>query len=204
MKQEGNMGQHHLTAVILAAGQAKRMGQTKQLLPWGNRTVLGQTIQHVQQSDVDDILVITGHEAEGVTAVAQAARIPTRFNPDYATGEMLSSLKTAVAHLQGHTDGVLVMLADQPMVLPDTLNQIIAPFRQGISQLIAPVRNGRRGNPVLIGSQFFDELLALPTDDAPRTLLKRHADQLHLVEVGTDSILRDLDDPAAYERWRPK
>ncbi len=193
-----------VTAVILAAGLGSRMGQaTKQLLPWGNTTVLGQTVRHARQSDVTDVLVVSGHEAAKVEAVAAAAGAATVYNADYATGEMVSSLQTAVRHLPATCAAVLVLLADQPMVPPAILNQILTAFAQGKSDLIAPVYNGKRGNPVLIGRRYFAELLALPADAAPRALLQRHAGRLHLEEVATDAILRDLDRPEDYERERP-
>lgn len=192
-----------VTTVILAAGEGKRMGETKQLLPWGSTTVLGQTIRNLQQTAVHNLLVITGHEAETVNKVAREADVKTLHNPDYAAGEMLSSLQTAVRQLPENITAVLVMLADQPMVKPETIDLLLEAYWQGHSDLIAPVFEGRRGNPVLIGRSYFAELLALPPGDAPRTLLHRHADKLHLVEVPTDSILRDLDKPEQYERERP-
>jgi molybdenum cofactor cytidylyltransferase len=192
-----------VTAVILAAGEGKRMGETKQLLPWGQTTVLGQTIRNLQQTAVHHLLVITGHEAEAINRIAQAAGVETYHNPNYAAEEMLSSLQTAVRHLPGNITAVLVMLADQPMVEPETIELLLEAYWQGHSDLIAPVFAGRRGNPVLIGRDYFAELLALPPGDAPRTLLRYHADKLHLVEAPTNSILRDLDRPEQYERERP-
>lgn len=179
------------------------MGTAKQLLPWGDTTVLGQTIRQVQAAHVADIVVVCGHRSEEITAVAQAAGVRTRYNPDYATGEMLSSLQTAVRQLAPTVTAVLVVLADQPMIEAATLNRIITPFATGEAELIAPVWNGRRGNPVLIGRRYFAELLALLPGDAPRTLLQRHGANLHLVPAISDAILRDLDTPAAYHRWRP-
>lgn len=192
-----------VTAVILAAGEGKRMGETKQLLPWGDTTVLGQTVHNLQQTAVHNLLVVTGHAAQAVQTVAQNAGAQTVHNPDYASGEMLSSLQTAVRALPANSAAVLVMLADQPMVEPADIDRLLAAFWQGHSDLIAPAFAGRRGNPVLIGRAHFAELLALPPGDAPRTLLQRHADTLHLVEVATDAILRDLDNPAQYEQERP-
>lgn len=194
----------HITAVILAAGQSKRMGTAKQLLPWGETTVLGQTIRQVKQADINEILVVVGHRADEVGQIAAQEGVATLYNPDYETGEMLSSLKTAVSHLQNKTDAVLVVLADQPMVEAQTLNAVISPFKQQKADLIAPIYKGRRGNPVLIGSAYFHDLLALPADDAPRTLLQRHRDKLLLIPVQSNAIHRDLDTPEAYEKWRPK
>ena len=192
-----------VTAVILAAGEGKRMGETKQLLPWGDTTILGQTIRNLKQTAVHNLLVITGHEADAVIRIAQTSGVKTLHNPNYAAGEMLSSLQTAVRHLPQHIAAVLVMLADQPMVEPETITLLLEAYWQGHSNLIAPVFAGRRGNPVLIGRPYFAELLALSPGDAPRTLLRRHAGKLHLVEVSTDSILRDLDKPEQYEQERP-
>lgn len=186
-------------AVILAAGEGKRMGQTKQLLPWGDTTLVGQTIRHAQQSLAYDVLVVTGHEAEKIAAVAREAGAPTLHNADYAAGEMLSSLQTAVRALPDSVTAVLVMLADQPMVTPDILNQLLTAFWQGRGSLIAPQFNGQRGNPVLIGAAHFAELLQLPPGSAPRALFKKH--QPALIAVASDAVLADLDTPQEYGRW---
>jgi molybdenum cofactor cytidylyltransferase len=196
--------QRRVTAVVLAAGESRRMGEVKQLLPWGETTILGQTLRNVKGSAVHDVVVVTGHEAEAVVAVAKAEGMRTVHNPEYAAGEMLSSLQAAVRELGAGVAAVLVVLADQPMVEPETLDEILAAFWQGRGELVAPVYQGQRGNPVLIGRRFFEELLALPVRAAPRDLVKRHLDELCLVEVGSDSILRDLDTMEGYVRFRPK
>lgn len=196
--------QQRVTAVVLAAGEGSRMGETKQLLPWGETTVLGQTLRNVRESAVHDYLLVSGHEAEAVEAIAREEGVVVVHNRDYAAGEMLSSLQAAVRHLNAECAAVLVMLADQPMVEPETIDQILTAFWQGRSDLVAPTYQGQRGNPVLIGRRYFEELLALPPGVAPRDLVKRHLDKLYLVEVDSDSILRDLDRPEEYERWRPR
>ena len=192
-----------VTAVILAAGRSTRMGANKLLLSWGTGTVLGQTVQNALASDVSDVLVVTGHEAEAVTAVAQAAGVNTLHNPAAAQGgEMITSLQAALRQLPDEVTAVLVILGDQPMVLPETLNRVLHAYYQGAGDLIAPVYQGQRGNPVLIGRRYFGELLALPPTAAPRDVLRRHAHALHLVEIDTPAILQDLDSPEDYQRWQ--
>jgi probable selenium-dependent hydroxylase accessory protein YqeC len=190
-----------VTAVVLAAGEARRMGRTKQLLPWGDTTVLGRTLRNLQQSAVHDIVVVTGHEAEKVAAVSAAAGVASVHNPNFVLGEMLSSLQVAVRQLAPSRAAVLVVLADQPLIGPETIDRILHAYWQGKGHLVAPVHRGRRGNPVLIDRAFFAALLALPPGAAPRDLLRQYRHQLHLVEVASDNILRDLDLPADYERW---
>lgn len=204
-----------VTAVILAAGEGRRMGQLKQLMPWGGGTVLGQTLRQAAGSLVHDVVVVTGHEAAAVAAAmaAEIAQFEGRpqprmvHNPQYQSGEMLSSLQQAVRRLV--TDegtmwpptAVLVLLADQPMVSSETINQILCAYWQGCGDLIAPTYQGQRGNPVLIGRRYFAELLALPVGSAPRALLQAHASAVYLLPVETDTILHDLDTPQEYEKW---
>jgi molybdenum cofactor cytidylyltransferase len=149
-------------------------------------------------------LLVSGHEAEPVEAIARDEGVAVVHNPDYAVGEMLSSVQAAVRQLDEGCAAVLIMLADQPMVEPETIDQILSAFWQGRSDLVALAYRGQRGNPVLIGRRYFNELLALPPGAAPRDLVKRHLYRLYLVEVDSDSILRDLDRPEEYERWRPE
>lgn len=179
------------------------MGRAKQLLPWGRRTILEQTLHNVSASDVARVVVITGHRAAEVAAIARRAGAATLHNPDYATGEMLSSLQLAVRQLPQSCLGVLVVLADQPLVEAQTMNRLLAAFEEQPARLVAPVYEGRRGNPVLIGRAYFSELLALPPGAAPRHLLQRHPDQLRLVAVDSPSVLLDIDRPADYEAHRP-
>lgn len=193
-----------ITALVLAAGQARRFGKTKQLMAWGETTILGQTISQVKQSEVDEIIVVTGHDAAAVAAIASTYHVPTIHNPAYATGELLSSLKIGIQALKDESAAALVVLADQPLIPPSIINQLIITFRAGTGQLLAPVYQGQRGNPVLIGRAFFAELLALPPEAAPRTLLQRHPAQVVLVEVDTEAILLDIDNEATYERLRPR
>ena len=193
----------HVTAVVLAAGESRRMGEPKQLLPWGQTTMLGRTLRNLQQSNVDDILVVSGHRAEEVAAIARDHGVPTIHNPDYAEGEMLSSLQRAIDHLSNSVDAVLVTLADQPLVGSSLINQILNAYRERAGDLVAPSYEGRRGNPVLIGRRYFEELAALPWGQAPRALLRRHAADLHLVPVKSEAVLVDIDRPEEYERRRP-
>lgn len=193
-----------ITALVLAAGQGRRFGKTKQIMAWGETTILGQTISQLKQSDVDEIIVITGHDAAAVMPIAATYHVPTLHNPAYATGELLSSLKVGVQQIKTEVAAALVVLADQPLIPPSVINQLIAAFRNGDGHLIAPVYQGQRGNPVLIGRSFFTELLALPSAAAPRLLLQQHPDQVTLVEVDTEAILLDIDNEETYERLRPR
>ncbi len=205
MRQDNPVIEVHrrVTAIVLAAGESRRMGKTKQLLPWGQTTVLGQVLDNLIASSVNDILVVTGHLAEAVTSIAVVVNVPTIHNPNYAAGEMLSSLQTAILQLPRKCSGILVVLADQPRVGHEVIDQILIAYWQGKGKIVAPSYKGSRGNPVLIDADYFEELLNLPPGSAPRELLRRHPADVHYIEVNSAAIIQDLDSPEQYERWRP-
>jgi molybdenum cofactor cytidylyltransferase len=150
---------------------------------------------------VHDILVVTGAEAAKVEDIARAEGVPTLHNSRFATGEMLSSLQTAVAQLPANRSAVLVTLADQPMITALDIDLLLHAYWQRDDGVVAPEYNGRRGNPVLIDRRHFVELLALPAGAAPRDLLQRHL--VTLVPALTESVLQDIDNLDDYERYRP-
>jgi molybdenum cofactor cytidylyltransferase len=190
-------------AVILAAGESSRMGRTKQLLPWGNTTVLGQTIKNLQGSKIDDIVVVTGFQREAVAAEAARFGVASIYNAEHAQGGMISSLQVALKSLPDNRSAVLVMLADQPMIDSEIVDRLIRAYWENQGQLIAPLYDDRRGNPVLFGRPYFDELLSITDGSPPRQILRRHKEELTLVEVDSTSVLRDLDREEDYVRWRP-
>lgn len=192
-----------VTAIVLAAGRSSRMGRPKQLLTWGDTTVLGQTIRNLLQSSVNEIVVVSGYQAQQVETVSAQFGVETVYNERYASGGMVASVQTALRSLPDNCEAILVMLADQPMVETATINRLVEAWSKNRGELLAPVIGDRRGNPVLFSRRYFDELLSLPEGAAPRDLLRRHDADLNLVEVETDSILHDLDEIEDYERWRP-
>jgi molybdenum cofactor cytidylyltransferase len=193
-----------ITAVVLAAGQSSRMGAPKQLLPWGKTTVLGQTIENLQRSLVNEVVVISGFQAEAVREVAARYGAKTLVNDDFEDGGMISSVRTALRALPENREAILVMLADQPMIEPATIDILIKAWLGNQGELIAPVFNGRRGNPVIFGRRYFDELFAVSRGADPREVLKRRADEIEMVDVDSETILHDLDRLEDYERWRPE
>ncbi len=191
-----------VTAVVLAAGESRRMGRNKLLLPWGDTTVLGRTLANVATSKVADVVVVTGHDRQEIESVASPHGIATIPNRDYAKG-MLSTVQAGIRSLPPVVEAALVILGDQPLVPARLIDELLQAYAASPHGLVAPVYDGRRGNPVIIDRRHFAELLALPADAAPRALLQRHPDDLLLVEVEDDAVLHDLDRPEDYERWRP-
>jgi molybdenum cofactor cytidylyltransferase len=193
--------QRTIGAVVLAAGMARRMGEAKVLLPWtGGRTILEHIIHQLILARVDPIIVVTGSRAADVRAAAERAGAAAAHNPNYETGEMLSSLKAGLKALPAHVAAALVALGDQPRIQPRIVDQLLMAYAEGKGGIIAPSYQMRRGHPILIDRRYWGEILDLPKDGAPRDVISRHA--VTHVNVETDSVLRDIDTPDDYRDER--
>jgi molybdenum cofactor cytidylyltransferase len=192
-----------ISAIILAAGESKRMGQPKMLLPWGTTTVLGQVISTFRQAGVDPILVVTGGAYEQVDKVVQQYGAQSVFNDYYASGEMLSSLQLGLMAQPELVQATLIGLGDQPQVQVGSVKLICATFLEKKSGLIVPSYQHRRGHPWLVERSLWQELLTLRSPRSPRDFLNKHADEIEYVEVNTPTVLADLDTPQDYQTSHP-
>jgi molybdenum cofactor cytidylyltransferase len=191
-----------ITALILAAGQSKRMGQPKMVLPWGETTILGQVIHTFKLAGLEEILVITGGDREQVEAlVGDSAR--TIFNPNYAEGEMLSSLQAGLAGLKLSVEAVLIALGDQPQVQERSVRLVVEEYRRSGASLVIPSFQMRRGHPWLVARPYWDEIQRMRSPESPRDFLNRHTNDIRYVEIDDPGILKDLDMPEDYLKSRP-
>lgn len=192
-----------ISAILLAAGQSKRMGKPKMLLPWGKETVLGHIISVLQSAEIEDILVITGSAREKVAALANSFHVRTVFNAEYEHGEMLSSIQCGLGALQPKAEAVLICLGDQPQVEERSVHLIIEEYVRSNGALIVPSHNMRRGHPWLIAKKWWNEILEMRAPDSLREFLNRHSRDIHYLAVDTPSVLADLDTPEDYLKSRP-
>jgi len=195
-----------INAILLAAGESRRMGQPKLLLPWGKTTVLGQVVAMFAAADIEDILVVTGGARENVEElVADLAKdYPVRavYNPEYARGEMLSSIQAGFSKLGPEPRAALIGLGDQPQVLETTIRAICSAYLRTEAPLVFPSFKNRRGHPWLASRSFWADILALPQSTNPRHFINNYRGRIEYVDAD-ESILQDLDTPEDYQRQRP-
>jgi len=159
-----------INAVILAAGQSKRMGKPKPLLRFKDKTFLEQIISVLKASNVDRITVVLGAEVETIKKTVDLSGISVVINRDYQKGQ-LSSLIAAIKHTPQGTDAVLVCLVDHPFITEQIVNSIIGKFKETGSPIIVPVFKGERGHPTLFSSSLFKELASAPQEQGARYIL---------------------------------
>ena len=192
-----------ISAIILAAGESKRMGQPKMLLPWGEETVVSHVISVFRSAGVDDILVVTGGTREGVEHAISHHKVRAVYNEDFANGEMLSSIQCGIRALSHQTQAVLIGLGDQPQVQERSVQLICRKFTDSKASIVVPSYKMRRGHPWLITRPLWDDLLNLESPHTPRDFLNAHHDIIQYVNMNNPDILADLDTPEEYQRWQP-
>jgi molybdenum cofactor cytidylyltransferase len=188
-----------ICAIVLAAGRSRRMGTQKLLLPLAGTTVIGHVVDQLLASVLDDIYVVTGHQADRVGAELAGRRVHVVVNADYEAG-MLSSVRCGLRALPRACEGVLVALGDQPSITSALVNEMVRAFAAGESGIVVPVHEGRRGHPLLFSVRFADEVLTRHGDVGLRGLLRAHPDDVLELPGGSEAVLSDMDYPDDYRR----
>lgn len=192
-----------ISAIILAAGQSKRMGQPKMLLPWGTLTVIEQVVSTFLNAGLEDVLIVTGGAQAEVEKAVDQYPVRRIHNPEYAAGEMLSSLQCGIRAVSPRTQAALIGLGDQPQVQEASIRAICEAYQASQSGLIVPSFRMKRGHPWLVRRSLWDEILALQPPETLRDFLNRHAGAIQYLNLDTPTILADLDTPEDYQNARP-
>lgn len=187
-----------IAAVILAAGQSRRMGRdNKLLLPVDGKPMVAHAAESLLASQAAPLAVVTGHDYAAIEAALPEGRFALTHNPDFANG-LSSSLRRGLAALPEEIDGVLVCLGDMPRVSPQAIDRLIAAFNPLEGRAICvPTWQGKRGNPVLFARRFFAEMQEVAGDVGARALIGDHAELVCEVPMDDDAVLVDVDTPEA-------
>jgi molybdenum cofactor cytidylyltransferase len=189
-----------LAGVVLAAGESRRMGRPKQLLPFGERTILERVVDTLLTVGVGEVVVVLGHLVDPVRAVLGERPVRVVINASYRQG-MLSSVKCGVRAIGAGYDAVLFALGDQPHIECTVVSEVIQAYRTGHAGIVIPRYGAKKGHPIIINLQKYREAIVnLPEDVGLNTLMQEHADDVRLIDVATDDIIRDIDVPDDYTR----
>jgi len=197
-----------ISAILLAAGESRRMGKPKMALKWGETTVLEHVISVFAKAGLEEILVVTGSYKDEVEEIISRAKklYPVRsiFNDKYATGEMLSSIQCGLRDLMARVVGAaLIGLGDQPQVQERSVRMVCEMSARTGSPLVVPSYQMRRGHPWLIASELWQEFLEISPTQTPRDFLHTNSTKISYVGVDSDSVLLDLDTPKDYQSSHP-
>lgn len=193
-----------ISAVVLAAGQSKRMGRAKMLLPWGETTVIGQVVMTLAEAGLEEIVVVVGGDGDLVQKALKGTPARTVFNPEYAAGDMLSSVQVGLRAISAEAQVALVALGDQPQMRVDIVKALVQEFYRTGAALVAPSYQMRRGHPLILARRLWGDVLTVHPPQTLRDVLNMYRQEMHYLIVNTDSVLHDLDTPEDYEKHHPK
>ena len=192
-----------ISALILAAGESRRMGkQNKLLLPIGGEALLVKLVASVCASDVGQVLVVIGHEAEKIRRELNELPLNFVYNPNFSEG-MTTSIKYGVKAVSHECDGLLICLGDMPFINTSEINKLIHAYVKnrikGEGLIVVPVFKRQRGNPVLFSIEFRNDILEHKKESGCKEVIMKNSDSVMEIEMDDENMLLDVDTMEDYQ-----
>jgi molybdenum cofactor cytidylyltransferase len=187
-----------ISAILLGAGESKRMGVDKLSLPWGRKTMLERCFDALLKSEVHELVVVLSVRNQAVRNLLQGRRARFVVNPYSKTG-MSGSIRRGLLKIRPDCHGILIALGDQPLLKTRTINALIRAFNQGKRGIIVPSYRGTRGHPVIFHRRFKRELSNLKGDVGGRFIVESHPEDVRVVPVKSVGVIKDVDSWPAYK-----
>lgn len=199
------MTQGKVSAILLAAGESRRMGAANKLaLDVDGMPLLRRTAVSLLSASLEELVVVLGHQADTTRALLEGLPLCLVENPDYTQGQMTSVYRGMQA-LQQPCEGVMICLSDQPLLETVDFNTLIRAFiEQCPRSVLVPTYQGRRGNPIVLAWQHRRAILAGDRNLGCKRLIEDNPALVWPYAMDNDHCVFDLDTPADYERLRAR
>jgi len=188
-----------IEAVLLAAGESRRMGYPKPLLRIGDESFLSQSAKSLLAILPRLIIVLGAHAKRIRPAIPTDSRITVVENSRWRAGQ-LSSLKVGLSAVGYDVDGVLVHLADHPLVQRSTFERVIGEFAKRHGKIVIGRHAGKRGHPVIFARSLLSELFDAPEEEGAKVVVNRDPARVVYVDVDDPGVNLDLDTPEDLKR----
>jgi len=190
-----------ISAILLGAGESKRMGVDKLSLPWGRESVLEHCFETLLRSEVQELIVVLGIRNKGARNLFCRRKARVVINPCSYRG-MSTSIRRGLMALRSKSDGILIALGDQPFLKTTTINALIHAFQKGKGGIIVPSFQRRQGHPVIFHRRYKKELLNLEGDVGGRPIMERHPQDVRVIRVKSIGVVKDVDTWQDYKKGR--
>ena len=187
-----------ISAILLAAGESKRMGRTKLLLKWGQRTIIEKSVDTLLASKIGEMIVVLGHQAREILRKLGVRSLKAVINHQYRMG-MSTSIRRGLGEVGPKSEAILIALADQPFIETDLIDHLIHIYRQNPHGIVLPSYKGERGHPVILNRfRYQEEMRNLTGDVGCRPILNRYPEDILEVEVKSEGVIADIDSWEEY------
>lgn len=187
------------SAILLAAGESRRMGaDNKLLLPLDGEPMVRRTARQLLAARLGEVVAVLGHDADSIAAALAGLPLRTVRNPDYRDGQM-TSVHAGLAALKDETTAVMICLADQPFLTAGDYDNLLDGFAaRGSKSILVPTYEGRRGNPIVLAPEHRPAILGRQANLGCKHLIERNPDLVMTLAVDSDRFIRDIDTESDY------
>ncbi|MEO1085112.1 MAG: nucleotidyltransferase family protein [Acidobacteriota bacterium] len=192
MSAAPHIAERPVAAVLLAAGESRRLGRPKQLLEWRGEPLVRRAALMLLRTRARPIIVVLGHRGSDVARALRGLDVERVDNPRYAEGQS-TSVTTGVRAVDGRSTGALFVPCDQPHLRARTVDALIHAAVSSPGAVLRPIYDGRPGAPVLFPAALFPELLGLEGDEGGRQILRRFQDKVVNIPVADAAEGFDVD-----------
>ncbi|MBI4298305.1 MAG: nucleotidyltransferase family protein [Chloroflexi bacterium] len=187
-----------ITAILIAAGESTRMGRPKPLLPWQGKTLLEYQIASLLDCDVQEIVVVLGHEASQVVPYVRGPGIKSVINPRYREGKA-TSIKAGLRSIARSAEAILLLAVDQPRPR-EILENLVQEHQRTGSLITAPQYQGHGGHPIIFSAALKPELERISEEtQGVRQVMDNHKGEVNWVNFDTPIVRLDINDPQSYD-----
>ena len=181
-----------ISAILLAAGQSKRMkGENKLTKKIQDVPLIKLSVKNILASSIDELIIVLGYQKEIIEKIiSKNEKIKFVFNKDFESG-MASSIKVGLGHISNTTEAFFICLGDMPMVSSDIYNQLIK--SRNHKDILIPTYNGQQGNPVLFNKSMREKIVSIKGDAGAKKILELNKDKALNLEINSQSIVRGFD-----------
>ncbi len=191
----------NIVLVVLAAGESKRMGEPKQLLPWQGKTLIEHAVETALKVEVEKVTVVLGANHSVIKNKIKNYPVEIILNPEWKSGlgSSISRTVSGFMNAESNLEGVMFILADQPFVTSAYLTQMLRRFQPKAKQILTTKYNdGKQGVPTLFSSFYFEELSKLSGDSGAKSIIKKHKISVESLKAPFENM--DVDSKEDYEK----
>ena len=181
-----------ISAILLAAGQSKRMGDENKLVKnFQGIPLIKHSVRNILASFIGELIIVLGHQKEIIEKlIDKNEKIKFVFNQDFESG-MATSIKTGLNHLSEETEAFFICLGDMPMVNKDIFNLLIK--SKNNREIIVPTYKNKQGNPILFSKSMKKKIMTIAGDVGAKKILELNKDKILNIETNDQSITKNFN-----------